>query len=396
MSKVMILAPNNQNESELDNVFSLSTCQPFAGEVLSFIQSLSEYLLKSEECKAHSELVALGFWLRKSNMKQIQKSNAHQANVIQKALGTVLHFTPSNVDSMFAYSWICSLLMGNSNIVRVASAESQVKLCLLSAINLIFSQAKFTAIAQRNLFVSYPKESSLTVKLSAKASARVIWGGDESVQAIRAIPSHPRCRDISFADRYSACLINGDELQTATQVDELATKLWRDTEPHAQQACSSPRIIYWLGAKDKQLILFQHINALAIKHRADLTLLNNHLVVSQLIQSRGQGYKPLVQQAICVLKVDTVNSEYLDWHLGNGLFLLKNLNSEQELVCKTDSKLQTLSYWKVDKDVLLKLIQQPSTTGIDRVVPVGHSLDFSTVWDGFELFGQLSRSIVLE
>jgi hypothetical protein len=176
----------------------------------------------------------------------------------------------------------------------------------------------------------------------------------------------------------------------------LATKLWRDTEPHAQQACSSPRIIYWLGAKDKQLILFQHINALAIKHRADLTLLNNHLVVSQLIQSRGQGYKPLVQQAICVLKVDTVNSEYLDWHLGNGLFLLKNLNSEQELVCKTDSKLQTLSYWKVDKDVLLKLIQQPSTTGIDRVVPVGHSLDFSTVWDGFELFGQLSRSIVLE
>ncbi len=64
-------------------------------------------LLRNSEAKTYPELVALGFWLRKSNLKKMQ--NLSPIGVI-KPLGWVVHFTPSNVDTMFIYSWICSLL----------------------------------------------------------------------------------------------------------------------------------------------------------------------------------------------------------------------------------------------------------------------------------------------
>jgi hypothetical protein len=46
--------------------------------------------------------------------------------------------------------------------------------------------------------------------------------------------------------------------------------------------------------------------------------------------------------------------------------------------------------------LLLKLIENPSIQGIDRVVPVGQALDFSPTWDGYDLLAQLSRSVIME
>lgn len=363
---------------------------PFSPEVLSFIDALSKHLMSHHEAKAHPELVALGFWLRAAHINQLA---SQQPKGLHKALGLVLHFTPANVDSMFVYSWVCSLLMGNSNIVRVASAESAAKNVLINSLNALFAQAQFSEIAKRNLFVSYPRESSLSAELSLYADARVIWGGDASVNTIRALPIKPRCRDISFADRYSAALINGDALNEQSQVNQLADLLWRDTKPHAQQACSSPRVIFWLGNTNLQQSLFEKINQLAAQQSSEINQLNNHLAVAQVIQSSGMAGKPLVQHAICALPIHELKSEFLEWHMGGGLFLIQQLNGFDALPHYIDSKLQTLSYWQVKKDDLLKLSLDPSITGIDRIVPVGRALDFSLVWDGVDLFKALSRSI---
>jgi hypothetical protein len=44
--------------------------------------------------------------------------------------------------------------------------------------------------------------------------------------------------------------------------------------------------------------------------------------------------------------------------------------------------------------LLLKLIENPSIQGIDRVVRVGQALDFSPTWDGYDLLSELSRLVV--
>lgn len=390
-----ILAPNKAN-IETFSVTPLLT--PFADDVLAFLQALSQYLLKNARCKTHPELVALGYWLRASHLKTLQanyqSSNVNHSQIVTKALGTVVHFTPANVDTMFVYSWVMSLLMGNRNVIRVASSESTIKTLLLESLNQLFSD-KFKQIGAANLFVSYDKSSNSSQLLSMQADARVIWGGDETVNGIRALPCKPRCRDISFADRYSACVINGNELNSSEKAKQLSELLWRDTKPYAQQACSSPRVIYWLGDTKWQQELFKQVNLLAKQESADITSANNHLVVSQLLQSSGQSAQSLIMDAICVIPVQNIQSTQLDWHLGGGLFLLQSITDIDVIADFATDKLQTLSYWQCDKNALLKLVSNPSIQGIDRIVPVGQALDFNMNWDGYNLFSSLSRQIYM-
>jgi hypothetical protein len=398
MNALIVLAPKALENPE--QIFSLSPLPVFDPTILSFIQGLSACLLKDPQAKQLPELVALGFWLRSANIQSMMAKDlggiSKDLGGISKALGTVMHFTPANVDTMFVYSWMCSLLMGNNNIVRVASAESQAKGVLLELLDRVMSQAEYIEIAKRNAFISYAKESDCSALLCLQADARVIWGGDDSVNAIRALPCKPRCRDISFADRYSAALINGVAVDSEEKIVKLSSLLWKDTEPYAQQACSSPRVIFWLGDAGLQQRVFEQIDVLAQRNASVANQLNNHLVTSQLLQSEGRAAKPLVQNRICALPVTSLNEKMLAWHSGSGLFLVYQLDSVEQLAAMVDDKLQTLSYWKIEKRSLLKLAQNPSIKGIDRIVPVGQALDFSTVWDGFELFKQLSRSIVLE
>lgn len=388
MNDLKVLAP--KTVENVEQVLSLSPLEVFDPTILSFIQDLSACLLKEPQSKQLPELVALGFWLRRANVKNMM---AKDPGGISKALGTVMHFTPGNVDTMFVYSWVCSMLMGNNNIVRVASAESTAKGVLLELLNRVMSQAEHTDIAKRNVFITYPKESGYSAELSLQADARVIWGGDDSVNAIRGLPCKPRCRDISFADRYSAALINGDVLDSDEKIVKLANLLWKDTEPYAQQACSSPRVIFWLGDTCLQQKVFEQIDALAMSKEIADNQLNNHLVTSQLLQSQGTAAKPLVMNAICALPISSLNDDMFGWHSGAGLFLVHQLDSIEQLTALVDDKLQTLSYWGVAKDSLLKLVQSPSIKGIDRIVPVGQALDFAPNWDGYELFSQLSRKI---
>jgi hypothetical protein len=396
MNELSILAPNQTSshpaKEQVQAVFTLPPLSSRQAVTLSFIQSLSDCLLKSQQSKAIPELIALGFWLRRTN---ISKMTTEQTTRFSKALGTVVHFTPANVDTMFVYSWVCSLLMGNNNIVRVASADSTAKNLLLDLLNSVMAMADYRDIAHRNLFINYHRESEFSATLSAQADSRVIWGGDESVNAIRALATKPRCRDISFADRYSAALINGDELNTEAKIRQLAGLLWKDTEPHGQQACSSPRVIFWLGDNTLQEALFAQIDKLAIERELPINQLNNHLVTSQLIQSEGVGAKPFVQNAICAIAVSSMSEKILNWHSGAGLFLVYQTESVEHLTMLVDEKLQTLVYWQVDKNSLLKLAQSPSIKGLDRIVPVGQALDFSPNWDGYELLGQLSRQIYI-
>jgi hypothetical protein len=386
MKPLTILAPHN---GSIERCVELSPLEVMSPAVMLFLTTLSKRLLSSNY-KAQPELVALGFWLRAANL---QKLTLKQSKGMHKALGLVLHVTPANVDTMFIYSWVCSLLMGNCNIVRIASAESLAKTSLLKELNTLFNLTEFLNIAQRNVFVSYTKESKYSAELSLLTDARIIWGGDDSVNAIRRLPCQTRCRDISFADRYSAALINGDALVSPESIEQLATLLWRDTQPHAQQACSSPRVVFWLGKTEAQQALFEKIDSLAASETKDISKLNNHYVTCQLIQSTGFATKPLVNKTICALPLTKLRQEYLDWHLGLGLYLIISLDTVDMLPAFISSKLQTLSYWQVKESDLLKLVDEPSITGIDRIVPVGRALDFSVIWDGYDLLSQLSRKI---
>ena len=75
-----------------------------------------------------------------------------------------------------------------------------------------------------------------------------------------------------------------------------------------------------------------------------------------------------------------------------GLFLefTGQLNDLQKIDCR---KIQTLSYFGIDKSEIKKFIESNRLLGFDRVVPIGSTLDFSLNWDGYDLINTLSREI---
>ena len=54
---------------------------------------------------------------------------------------------------------------------------------------------------------------------------------------------------------------------------------------------------------------------------------------------------------------------------------------------------QTLSYFGIKKDEFISFFNKKRPLGIDRVVPIGKTLDFSLNWDGYDLINQMSREI---
>ena len=58
-----------------------------------------------------------------------------------------------------------------------------------------------------------------------------------------------------------------------------------------------------------------------------------------------------------------------------------------------NKKYQTLSYYGFTKEKLTNVIRKIEPSGIDRIVPIGRTMDFSLVWDGYELINTLSRRV---
>ena len=155
----------------------------FDAVTVAFLIDFSKRLLSESE----PELKALGFWLRKSQISKWQNEYTHvsqkeseHSTILRFPIGSVLHFTPANVDTMFVYSWICALVLGNISVLRLSRQESQIKQRLLQMINDLYAIPDYQEIARRNLFITYEHAFAITQSLSVFADARILWGGGPS------------------------------------------------------------------------------------------------------------------------------------------------------------------------------------------------------------------------
>ncbi len=96
---------------------ALTTLRPFSEEALEVCAELSKRLLREQ---TRPDLVALGFWLRESNIGRLEECflTKQRLNCLLLPRGLVFHVPPANVEVMAIYSLIPSLLVGNANILR--------------------------------------------------------------------------------------------------------------------------------------------------------------------------------------------------------------------------------------------------------------------------------------
>lgn len=388
---ISVLAPASIAPCDIGNLVNrknVSSC--FHPDSLAFLRAVSKSLV-SATYKDFPELVALGFWLRKFT-RECEKTSLDSQLSISKPLGCVVHFTPTNVDTMFFYSWACGLVMGNFNIIRVATVKTAAQDLIFELLNQMFTSSEYERVGQTNVFVQYDKQSHWTETLSQFADARVIWGGDQSVSNIRLISSKPRCRDICFADRISAAVINSDSMSDNT-LKEVAECLWSDSKLYMQQACSSPKLLLWRGCDQKYERFIRELGIASEKqHHLDINTRNEQLVAAQAMKSIGNTDFRF-EGNTCVVSVKELSAHALLCHTGHYVFIVIQNFDLNDVDALALEKLQTLSYAGYDKQEIVEFVKNTSIHSIDRVVPIGSALEFNPIWDGYKLLESLSRHV---
>jgi hypothetical protein len=381
---------------------------PFSEPAYDFIDALSSKLLRTSKFKAFPEMIALGFWLRKANIKSLVNARPVNSNTSSSAVvlprGLVFHIAPSNVDTIFIYSLVISLLMGNKNIVRLSSKSSEQQQLLLEVFNEVLHEKSPSPIFSNLLIITYPHDDQISKKFSMLSDARMIWGGDSTVSLFSGYPIKPTSIDIKFANKYSVALL---DLAAVDRLDDdgllqLAKLFVNDTYLFGQQACSSPRTVFWLGTDgrlDAVKTRFWHVV------QKILTTFEHGLTSADFVEklvfcslnSLNDIFtvKPSNNMVLTLLDADLNSSIPSNSHCGRGTFVNVYISDLVELNSIVNRSVQTLTYFGVDKGVLENWLCK-GVPGFDRIVPVGKGLDFDFIWDGVDLFTSLSRIVTVK
>jgi len=379
---------------------------PYSDAALDFAASLSDTLMHAPQARAYPELTALAFWLRRANLARLREGVMQQWQLradapVMLPRGTVLHIAPANVDTIFVYSWMLALLSGNRNIVRVSTRESPQAAVLTSAVCRLLAEPAHQPIAQRTLLVRYAPNDAVTARLSSVCDVRVIWGGNDTVAAIRRIALPPTATEICFPNKYSLALLSASGWAAASPAQQQAwvEAFHNDAYWFGQMACSSPRLVLWVGARDQAREASAGFWAgLGATVAAKAPALADADYVNKLVAADS-----LAIETCAEMRTERSNDVVRVWldepalhvsrHCGAGLFFESSIPVLAALPALLNRTVQTVTHAGFDPAELRRFVAGTLPGGIDRIVPFGKALSFAPVWDGLDLTRAFVREV---
>ena len=383
---------------DVDEFRILKPMVPFSNNVIAYLDSLSKELKTNVQTRHYPDVATFAFFCRKANLLQLKKR--YNDNLIKLGRGIVFHITPSNVPVNFAYSLIVGMLSGNSNIVKVPSKKfDQVKI-IIEAINVLSEINEHESVSKSIVLVRYDRSNNATAIFSSLCDVRVIWGGDETINQIRKNALPPRAFDITFADRYSVCVINADKFICEKEPEKIANGFYNDTYLFDQNACTSPHLVVWVGSNENveraKNIFWDKLHVLVnnryeIQSVSAIDKLTNFY--NQAIQMDKINLGTKKDNLIWRVNLNELTDDIDQFSCDSGYFSEYHASSLLELSKIINRKYQTLAYYGFSKKDMESYFHQLKPFGIDRIVPIGRTMDFSLVWDGYNMIDSLSRRV---
>lgn len=376
------------------------TEHPFSNAAVEFCVELSQALFRAG-MKDRPEVHALAYWCRSAEVMRLKSSFAELATdqTILAPRGTVFHIPPINVETLFLYGWLYSILCGNRNVVRISTRSSSLTTELCAVVGEVLS--RHAELARINMAVRYGHDDQLTAELSANCDLRIVWGGDETVRALRCVPMAPTAKDLCFPDRYAYSIIEAAAFIASSdeQKRALSRAFYNDCYWFDQMACSSPRLIAWCGSDvESQMASRIFFNLLANevathKYCTEAAVHSNKLLYSSglILDQVVDGYETYGTE-LTVLRLTNLSTLVRE-HCGGGLLLSVNVPELSSLIEIVQRRDQTLTYFGFDRPQIEAFAHFLNGRGIDRIVPIGQALTFNRYWDGYDLLQELTRRI---
>jgi hypothetical protein len=376
---------------------------PFHELRIEFSDAVSRAIFRHPRSRDFPETIAVAFWLRRAAILGLSDrfSVLQGAGGLRVPRGLAFHVPPTNVDTVFAYSLIASFLVGNLNLVRVSADRPSEQVTLLcDVLRELLAESRFAALRDELAIISYGHEIEPTAVASREADVRLLWGGDEAIDRLRAVPIAPGGHDLAFGDRFSFAVLRPDAVLEADSQSRyaLAEQLFNDAYWFDQLGCSSPRLVVWVGAPEDadvaSRLLFDDL-AEVIAARgyslapgasiSKLTFLYGALIDRPIERVYRAGNELVVLTLNSLSKFDRT-------HPGAGLFFEARVDALADLVAFVARKDQTLAAYGFSEQELTAFAVSLQGRGIDRF---GDALSFSSLWDGYDLLAELTRTVTV-
>lgn len=399
LDRVEIVQPAGR---DLETALTARPAMPFDPAVTAFIEELGRGLRRDPAARAFPELVALGYWARRATVTRLaERFHAAYPEAVRMPRGLAFHIAPANVDTIFVYSLLLSMLAGNVNIVRV-SARGRAQTDLLTGLLGRALESADPEIVRRTTVVRYPHDAAITGALSRRADLRIVWGGDATVDAVRQSPLAPTGTELVFPNRYSVVVLDAAAWLAAEDRADLARRLINDTLWFGQMACSSPRALIWRGSEADTVAasaaLWQALDVAAVETGLELEPADAvaKLLAEQdmatvggvaVIETPSNRVRAVRQNGLSGLGVAPTASA--------GFFVEHRIDALADLAPKVARDWQTVTSHGISATEWRAFLATERPHGIDRIVPLGEALDFDALWDGVDLVAAMTRMTVL-
>ena len=373
----------------------------FSPETMAFLAAVSAEIGAS---KLHSipEIAAFGFWCRQAHLESLAKR--HASSFPRLGRGLAFHIAPSNVPTMFAYSFTIGLLAGNANIVRLSERGGEMSAMLCACIGRVLDRPEFAAIKRRTSFISYSRDDALTAAYTASCDARIIWGGDETIRRIRALPLPPHAVELVFPDRWSFALFSQAAFSQADNetLAAWAHRFYNDTYLMDQNACSAPHLVVWENDGGDSSVRLRWWEKLAAEAQAayrfgayQAARKYEQLCLAAMTLSEEISIAQYADNLLYVASLAKIPPNAVEALRGTfGFFFETEIRDKEELLPLLSFKVQTLCAEGYGREALAQFFAQRRAAGIDRITALGQTMEMDTIWDGKDLIAELSRFII--
>jgi Acyl-CoA reductase (LuxC) len=355
-------------------------------------------------------IVFLRMWLRRGTLepiiaRELGSNGLHgawsefgRAKFRAFPLGLVGHWPAGNVEIQPILSMTCALLGGNACLVRIPSGLVDITRCLMA--KLIQSDAGKVLTGRIFMAAFEHDRQDLHEAMAQAVDGAMIWGGEEAVLRIRALPFSHWARLAVFGPRISVAAMDAEAWGDASEQESWCLRIARDVWQFDQQACSSPQVLF-LEKKDGQSaapFLSSLQRAFENENRAHPRQTIPAALTSAISNARASWLlQDTAHQAVFPAGPDWTllfgsGSDVPTPIQGRTLTVLE-VDNLFDPVSKFDGNVQTLGLGMADPEKETSLACLAGNRGVDRIVKLGRMHVFVPPWDGVDLIRPMVRMV---
>lgn len=313
-------------------------------------------------------------------------------------VGVVGHWPAGNIEIQPILSMTCALLGGNASLVRVPSDLVHQTGRLLQKLD----QSDTAQVLTGRIFIAAFDHArrDLQEAMARAVDGAMIWGGEEAVLAVRALPFPHWVRLAVFGPRMSVAAIDADIWCDRYEREQWCRRIARDVWQFDQQACSSPQVLFLESKAGHSSVEF-------LQDLKDAFEAENRLHPRQTIH-------PALTSAICQARASWLFANKAnralfslgpDWTLllGSGSEIPKPTQGRTltvlevddlfDPISRLDEGVQTLGLAMKDPEKEERLASAAAKRGVNRIVKLGRMHVFVPPWDGVDLIRPMVRVV---